>query len=41
MGDAKYLGKIVRTYVQGSVIPVTVVVSLEIIHTLKNRSLMF
>jgi hypothetical protein len=27
LGDAMYLGKIVRTYTQGSVIPVTVVVS--------------
>jgi hypothetical protein len=30
LGDAMYLGKIVRTYTQGSVIPVTVVVSFEI-----------
>jgi hypothetical protein len=27
VGDAMYLGKIVRTYTQGSVIPVTVIVS--------------
>jgi len=30
VGDAMYLGKIVRTYTQGSVIPVTVVVGFEI-----------
>ena len=28
LGDAMYLGKIVRTYTQGSIIPVTVVVSI-------------
>jgi hypothetical protein len=30
MGDSMYLGKIVRTYIQGATIPVTVIVSFEI-----------
>ena len=38
VGDAMYLGKIVRTYTQGAVIPVTVIVSSQLIflfHILK------
>lgn len=31
MGDSMYLGKIVRTYTQGTVIPVTVTVNLKIL----------
>jgi len=36
MGDALYTGKIVRTYKQGAIIPVTVVVS-SIVLTVDNQ----
>ncbi len=36
VGDAMYLGKIVRTYTQGSAIPVTVVVRFSVVFLLHS-----
>jgi len=41
VGDAMYLGKIVRTYTQGATIPVTVIVSFEIVPNYQGAFLLF